>query len=591
MLRSVHGVALAALTLAASASLATGVSAQAYSRLVVFGNSYSANGNNGPFSNGPVFTSLLGFNPTLATGPVTGSINYAYGGAFTDDLFPSPPGLFQQLRNYTGRGGAFGQGELVSVFGGANNIFLWGNSFATLPPAIKANPNPFIDPIARFAADDINLLVNDIAGRGAGTILVTNMLRLGVLPRYASTPAMGMVDYAGTTFNSQLRMLLLSTATARPNTNIILFDLAKVSDAVTSNPARFGVMNATQACLVGATVCGNPDSYFYWDDVHPSAAGHRLIAALADDYLHYGDRAAELTLQGETAYRHREDALDAATERLSGHEAWGGGTSIAVAGLYDATNFDRREAVSSGDSRGYGARVMLESGSETMRFGLAGSVRQADVKTGSTRFELQSLGMDAYGGWRSDDLFVNAAAGVSNEDFNDIERVSGLATLTQTGSTEGFSAGVRVQAGMWFDMGGIALSPRVAATWASSSIDGYAEEGLAAVYQYGDREVKGVTAEAVLRAETDVGGFGVFVEGGYRGSLDDSSEAVRVGIVANPAQVLTAEYEDAFGGSLLASAGLSGDIGPVRVEIGYRGRFGEHADSHVGGVTLTLPIF
>ena len=179
---------------------------------------------------------------------------------------------------------------------------------------------------------------------------------------------------------------------------------------------------------------------------------------------------------------------------------------------------------------------------------------------------------------------------MASDDYNDIERVSALAPIVQTATTRGFSTGARVQAGVWFDAGGVAISPRVALTYANSDVDGYIEQGAAASYEYRDRSVKGVTAEAVLRAEGDMGGFAVFVEGGYRDSLDDSSDAVRVGIAGNPAQVLSRPFEDPFGGSILASAGLSGDMGPVQVEIGYRGRFGDHADSHMGGITLTFPL-
>ncbi len=80
-----------------------------------------------------------------------------------------------------------------------------------------------------------------------------------------------------------------------------------------------------------------------------------------------------------------------------------------------------------------------------------------------------------------------------------------------------------------------------------------------------------------------MGGFGVFGEGGYRDSLDDSSDAVRVGIAGNPAQVLSRSFDDPFGGQFLASAGVRATMGPVRVELGYRGRFGDQADSHMGG--------
>lgn len=606
MSRYLRGAALAALTLAASAALATTASAQSYGRLVVFGDSLSDNGNlylasgrtqppsppyfQGRFSNGPVFTELLGFTAANFNGPVTGSINYAYGGSRTDNVVAFPPGMRQQLTTYTTAGGTFGSRDLVSVLGGANNIFQSLGAFAVLPPAAQGNPTGFVTPTLTAAIADMNFLVDNIASRGAGTILVTNLPRLGTTPQFRTTPLTALADFAGSTFNSGLQTALMSTAAARPGTNIILFDIAKVSDVLAANPGRFGLSDVTNACFNGVTVCSNPDSFLFFDGVHPTAAGHRLFAALANDYLYYGDRGAGSTLQGETAYRHREDALDTSSARLSGREAWTAGTSISVEGLFDSSETDARGPVASAQSDGYGARMTLESGTDTMRFGLAGSYRNAEVEAGATSFELQTLAVDVYGGWRSDSVFLNVAAGVATDDYNDISRISGLAPIAQTATTRGFSAGARAQGGLWFDMGGIALSPRVAVTWASSDVDGYVEQGAAASYEYRDRAVEGVTGEVTLRAEGDVGGFGVFVEGGYRDSLDDSSDAVRVGIAGNPARVLSRSFDDPFGGSVLASAGIRGDFGPIEVEVGYRGRFGDHADSHVGGVTLTLPL-
>lgn len=80
------------------------------------------------------------------------------------------------------------------------------------------------------------------------------------------------------------------------------------------------------------------------------------------------------------------------------------------------------------------------------------------------------------------------------------------------------------------------------------------------------------------------------VEGGYRDSFAESSDAVRVGIAGNPARILEHEVEDPFGGSLIASAGLEAEVGPGTVSLGYRGRFGDAADSHMGAVTFRLPL-
>lgn len=600
MSRLLRGAAVAALTLAA-VSAADAAGAQTYNRLVVFGDSLSDNGNlylatggttptsppyyQGRFSNGPVFTERLGFTLTNFMGPVTGNINYAFGGARTDSQ-ASPPGMRVQLAQYQGRGGVFGANDLVSILGGANNIF------QGLPAAgASSNPQGSIAPVSLAAAADINFIVGNVAQAGAGTILVTNLPKLSLTPQFRATPAAPLADYAVTTFNGALLTGLNTTAAARPGTNIIMMDLFKVGDVIAANPTAFGVSNVTQPCFNGVTVCANPNDYFYWDGVHPTAAGHAVMARLANDYLYYGDLGSQTAVLGETAWRHREDALDGSTASLSGRDAWTAGTAISVAALVDRTKTDTRGAIGEATSDGYGVRIALESGTETMKFGLAGSYRNADVDAGALNVDLDSFGLDIYGGWRSGDLFVNAAAGVAQDDFNDISRLTSLAPIVHTGSTRGVSTGARLQGGMWFDMGGVAVSPRAAVAWINSDVDGFVEQGPAAQYAYQDRSVQGATAEIALRAEGGIDRFHFFAEGGYRDSLSDDSDPVRTGIAGNPAQVLARNVDQPWGGQFLASAGIEGAVmDRLKVSIGYKGRFGDQADSHMGVVQLTLPL-
>lgn len=600
MSRLLRGTALAALALAA-VSAAGAASAQTYDRLVVFGDSLSDNGNlylatggstppsppygAGRFSNGPVFTERLGFDAANFMGPVTGSINYAFGGARTDSQ-ASPPGMRAQLGQYLQRGGTFGSNDLVSVLGGANNIF------QGLPAAgASANPTAAIAPVAQSAAADINFIVNGIAQAGAGTVLVTNLPKLSITPQFRGTPAAPLADYAVTTFNGALLTGLTATAAAQQGTNIILMDLFKVGDVVAANPSAFGVSNVTQACFDGASLCSNPDDYFYFDGVHPTAKGHAVIAQLANDYLYYGDLGSQTAVLGETAWRHREDALDGSTAALSGREAWTGGTSISVEGLADKTETDARGAIGKATSDGYGVRIALESGTESLRFGLAGSYRNADVDAGALRADVDSFGLDVYGGWRSGDVFVNAAAGVAQDDFNDVSRLTSLAPIVHSGSTRGVSTGARLQGGMWFDLGGFALSPRAAVAWINADVDGFHEQGPAAQYAYADRSVQATTAEIALRAEGGTERVRFYAEGGYRDSLSDDSDAVRTGILGNPAQVLARDVDLPFGGQVLAAAGIEGVVMErLKVSIGYKGRFGDHADSHMAAVKLSLPL-
>lgn len=612
MSRFLRHAAVAALAVAAAGAVASAASAQTYSRLVVFGDSLSDNGNlyaatagtqplsppyyQGRFSNGPVFTELLGFDAGryAAGAPVTGSINLAFGGARTDNA-ASPPGMRNQLLAYMGGGGTFGANDLVSILGGANNIFQAFPAAAASPATAQAT----MQTVAMGAASDINFIVDSVASAGAGTILVTNLPRMGITPQFsASNPLVGpqgsaLADFAGTSFNSALSAGLFTVAANNPGSNIILMDLYKISDTLAGAPGAFGLTNASASCFnqTTLTVCSNPDGYLYWDGVHPTAAGHRLIAALANDYLYYGDVGAHSTVQAETAFRQREDLLDLASESLSGREAWEPGVRLTFGALYDSVETDARGVIAAAEAKGWGGRVGLEQTiSSGLRWGVAGAFRTADVEAGPMAFDLDTYALDIYAGWRSGDMFVNATVGGSIEQYDDITRATALAPVVHTGKTNGGSVGARVQAGTWFDMGGVALSPRVAVNFVSTDVNGYVEQGIAATYEYHDRTIQSASGEVSLRAEGGGDGMKFWVEGGYRDSFGDSSDAVRVGIAGNPAQVLERDFGDPFGGSVIASAGVEAPVGPGVVSVGYRGRFGDAADGHVGAISFRIPL-
>ena len=619
MSRFLRTACAAALAVAAFGAATSTAQAQTYNRLVVFGDSLSDNGNltvpfggvgappppyfQGRFSNGPVFTELLGFTAVRGATPgasVSGSINYAYGGARTDNTVlnfgispPTVPGMRTQLTTYTNAGGTFGANDLVSVLGGANNIFQAFPGAAASPATAQST----MQTVALSAANDINFIVNTIAQAGAGTILVSNLPRLGITPQFAPTnPSVGpagsaLADFSGTTFNSALLSNLRTTAAARPGSNIILMDLYKISDPLRANPGAFGLTNVTSSCFTGVSVCANPDGYLYWDGVHPTAAGHRLLARLANDYLYYGDIGAQSTVQSETGFRQRQDLLDMTGEMVSRYAPWVPGTHMTFAVIADSVETDARGSVASADATGWGGRVGLDYvASPTARYGFTATLRETEVEAGAMQFDVRSYAVDAYAGWRMGDMFVNATAGGSIDQYDDISRVTSLAPIVHMGETDGGSLGAKVQAGLWFDMGGIAISPRVALSYVSTDVNGYNEAGFAAEYAYQDRTVAAASGEVSLRAEGGGDNLNFYVEGGYRDTFGDSSDDVRVGIVGNPAQILSRSFDDPFGGSLMASAGVEADVGPFRMSAGYRGRFGDSADSHVGAITLKLPL-
>jgi outer membrane lipase/esterase len=597
---SIRTLALASAAVAALAGAAHAQTANTgFTRLVVFGDSLSDDGNlaafnaappppyfGGRFADGPVYTELLGFGPFGAPGTTTGSVNYAFGGARTDTLVAVPPGLAAQFAQFRAAGGSFGPNDLVIAWGGANDIF------QTFPTA-ASNPATALSVLggaAVQAAANQAALTRDIIAAGGRTILVGNLPDLGRTPQFAGLGASAaqLASAGGGVFNSELAARLNAVAAANPSANVILFDTARGLAAITANPAAFGLTNVTQPCFTGTSVCATPGTYLYWDGVHPTAAGQRITAALATDYLTYDKRGGAATLLSETSLLKREEATDAVFQRLADRELGEGGLFLTVDG--GATGLDARGFVPGIDMDGYTVRLGGEHGFEGGSMaGVQVSFGRAEAKADSYAFDVETFGADAYYGWRSAGLFVNASVGGGTEKFDDIERRTAVAPVVHTASSRGWNFGGKLQAGTWFDLGALAVSPRAALSAVKAQNDGYTENGLAARHRVLERKLEAVFAEGSLRAELPLGALSGFAEVGYRTDLSYEGDAVRVGLFENPARVLESSVEDLAGGVGLVDAGISGRLSEgLSLSLAYRGRFGDAWDSQQGRVGLTL---
>jgi outer membrane lipase/esterase len=593
------------LTLAASAlalGLATAgtASAQDYGRIVTFGDSLSDNGNlynhpfslgnptsppyfQGRFSNGPVWTELLGWTQVRYNGSVTGSFNGAFGGSRTDNSVFHPPGMRQQITNYLTAGGTFDGDDLVTIWGGANNIF------QGLPTAsIQADPFGYIAGVSVASAADMGFMINQVSDAGAGTILVANLPNLATTPQFAGGPAQNLAGHATNAFNAALFAQVSAQAAANPNSNVIFMDMNRAFNVLLSAPGRFGFTNASQSCLVGVVVCATPDSYVFWDGVHPTAAGHRLVASVATDYLYYLDFGAHSAVQAEIGGRARADGMDAVLGRL-GYGPSDGQGGLYVGATYDETELDARGVVPGGDMTGSGLIIGAEYDLGGATMGAAFQVRTADADLGLVNFTAEGASFDVYGGWRSGQFFVNAAAGYSWDQYEDIARQTATAGVVAFSSTNGTTMGAKLEAGMNFDMGGLAFIPRAGVSWVSTEVDGYVEENpFGAQHQVAGRSVDAVSAEAVLRVESDMGGLGFWGEAGYRDVLSHDGDPVGVGIAGNTAQMLELEVSDPDGGQALLGAGLSTRWGVAEIGVGYRGRMGEAYNVHQALIEVSV---
>jgi outer membrane lipase/esterase len=591
---------VAAAALLSAVLLAEPTSAQTYDRLVVFGDSLSDNGNafrasggrrppsppyfQGRFSNGPVFSELLGFQLS-GFGTVTGSTNYAFGGAET--VGPGRdgvPSLQDQINAYRAGGGVFGPRDLVSLYGGANNLL---NAF----PQVGAAPNPSaaIQGIAGAAAADIGRLTSQVAGAGAGTILVANLPSLGAVPAFNTGPAAPLADLGAVTFNTALAAQLNGVAAAT-SANIIQFDVFRLTEAIRAQPLNFGFTNTTQACLNATTgaVCATPDSFFFWDSVHPTAAVNRIFAAAALDYIYYGTRGAASAAIGETGLENREGAQQSALSMLAEpREASGVRFALEVEGA--RSNENARGDIPEIERDTGAVRVAVDGQlSPDLTVGVLFSAAESDVNAGALRFEAGSYGADVYFGLNRGTVFANLVLGGSTDEYTDYQRSTGVAGISHDADRiNGSSYGGKLQAGLRLPFGGGTLSPRAALSAIRTEVEAYGENGPGARHAHSEHLIEAVAGEASLRYEPSFGGgYRGHLEAGYGDFLSYEGD-VETALVENTARALAARVDDPGRGVIL-DAGVRGPlIAGLELGLNYRGRFDDGSDSHAAMLRVT----
>jgi outer membrane lipase/esterase len=589
---------LGAFALAATASTAE---AQTYSKLVVFGDSLSDNGNlppgaappppysNGRFSNGDVWVQQLGFGALSHANTGVGSVDWAFGGARTDSQ-AFPPGMPLQIAGYLGAGGVLDSHSLVTVWGGANDIFqeipIAGGNPATAIAVMQGT--------GATAANNIGGMVNTLANAHAGTILVPNLPQLSATPQFNSGPGLAgapLADAGANAFNSVLFTNLQAQAAAHPGTNIILMDINNASHVFHDYGALFGFTNVTQSCFNGVSVCPTPNSFQYWDGVHPTTAAHHVIAELAFEYIYYGNFSAPTAAEGESGVSHRVAAMDTALVQLPTEFSAGSATIAAIVdGDQSTTDARNGGLMPSVKDKANSLRIVLNDPvSENWRWGGQFSATRSDVTAGAVGFHSVTYGVDGFAGWRSGDLFLNAAGGIGFDDYQDIKRVTAVAPLVNSGRTSGFSGGVKVQGGINWSMGGMTVSPRVAASWIHGQVDGYTEDGLLVRQVYAARNTDAASAEATLRLETPKGSrFGGFIEAGYRDYMTYDADPVTASIAFNTALPLSTAVAKPQQGVGLVDVGAHTNITDNLVlGVSYRGRFGDQYHANEGALSLS----
>lgn len=217
--------------------------------------------------------------------------NYAVGGgrARPEGPFDLASQVQLFLRDF---GGKAPEDALYVVYLGSNDA---RDALAALATDPSGATSAMILQAALGAIRD-NLLV--LRAAGAHRFLVPNVPNLALVPavRLQGPAAQAAAQWVATSFNDGLATLL-NGLEASLGMEIVRVDVFALLNEVAATPAAFGLTEVEAACITPNTrihpYCARPDSYLFWDGIHPTRAGHGILAARAGVALGVSPMSAE----------------------------------------------------------------------------------------------------------------------------------------------------------------------------------------------------------------------------------------------------------------------------------------------------------
>ncbi len=289
--------------------------AQAYTSVVVFGDSLSDTGNFAHLSTSAYGLQIPGPLADYTAGRFTDGTDtipaaQVYQGVWIEQLastFTAKPAVKDSLDggtdyaygSATNAGGTqvvtYGPGNALSVT--VNNIGAQIAAYLATKPTITANTlfvvwggaNDLLQATTTAqitAAAQLEIAnVQALIAAGATSIIVPNLPPLGAIPRLNTTGAAALqATAAAAAYNQGVASGVAALKAASPSVHLYMLDVYSLFNTILAAPQSvFGFANVTNSSQALPTV--NPDTYLFWDDLHPTTAGHHLVAKAAGNLL------------------------------------------------------------------------------------------------------------------------------------------------------------------------------------------------------------------------------------------------------------------------------------------------------------------
>jgi phospholipase/lecithinase/hemolysin len=299
-----RSLGVAALALGVLVATAAPAAAVPYSAIYAFGDSLSDIGNAaiasggtvpksppyapGRFSNGPIWIDDVAVKLGVPITPaLAGGTDFAFGGATTGTtaVHTAGPGdLPSQIATFQTLVPTPAQNALYTLWIGANDL---RDAFSS------ANPVAAVQQVVPQAVQNASQAVLALAGLGAEHLLVLNLPDLAKTPAIASlgNPQLSALASAASGLYDSLLAASLQQIAQTTGLQIDLLDIQSLLNAAIQNPSAYGFTDATTPCWTGSTSGGTgtlcstdkavQDLHVFWDALHPTEAGHALVAGAA----------------------------------------------------------------------------------------------------------------------------------------------------------------------------------------------------------------------------------------------------------------------------------------------------------------------
>jgi uncharacterized protein (TIGR03437 family) len=194
-----------------------------------------------------------------------GGTNYAVASALTgmnpaySPTTLSVPWLTDQLKIFLAANHIPPVNALYTFWGGANDI-LGGVNPVTAVSNIQGN-------------------IDTLATAGAKYFFWANIPAVGEVPEAINTSNRFPLDAASVAYNNAWTLAIAQLKAAHPGITIVAYDAYSTTLTISQNPAQYGFVNVTSPAQGLASV--NPNTYFFWDMLHPTTAVNADVATAA----------------------------------------------------------------------------------------------------------------------------------------------------------------------------------------------------------------------------------------------------------------------------------------------------------------------